>query len=180
MTITWKDIKQVPISEYCICVDIDQVKDTVQRYIDTHHLNLNPWFQRGHVWTMEQRVKYMEHLLHGNQSANIIMFNKPYWMKWSKKEHHDLEMTIIDGLQRLTTVLMFVEDKLEVFGQVCSQFGSLRLCPVSLKFAISSIIDEKELVEWYLRLNSAGTIHTEEELQRVKSRLYNGEGSDEQ
>ncbi|MFM5363260.1 DUF262 domain-containing protein [Aeromonas veronii] len=72
-------------------------------------LNLDPDFQRGHVWTPEQRVAFMGGIFRGTvgDSQRIIQFNAPHW-----DNHHggDLpnELQIVDGLQRLTTVRMFM------------------------------------------------------------------------
>ena len=35
-------------------------------------LQLNPDFQRGHVWSEEQQVSFIEYLLKGVSSSNVI------------------------------------------------------------------------------------------------------------
>lgn len=164
----WNEIKKLPFSCYEVSVDAYDIEATLERYLGKHNLNLSPWFQRGHVWTEEQQVAYIEHLLSGSNSATMIQFNKPGWMG---RYRINGEMTIVDGLQRLTAVRKFVADELEVYGQKCSEFGDLCRCPITLKFNICNVETEKELVEWYLKLNSGGTIHTKEELGRVRSGL---------
>lgn len=164
----WNDIKKLPFSSYEVSVDACDIEAMLLRYIEKHNLNLSPWFQRGHVWTEEQQVAYIEHLLSGSNSATMIQFNKPGWMG---NRHVTGEMTIVDGLQRITAVRKFISDDLLVYGQKCSEFGELFQCPITLKFNVCNVETEKELVEWYLKLNSGGTMHTKEELERVRSGL---------
>lgn len=40
---------------------------------------LNPDFQRGHVWNEQQQIKYIEHVLKGGHSGRDIYFNCPGW-----------------------------------------------------------------------------------------------------
>lgn len=40
-------------------------------------LILNPDFQRGHVWTEEQQIAWMEYFLRGGKSGNVIYLNNP-------------------------------------------------------------------------------------------------------
>jgi len=42
-------------------------------------LEMNPDFQRGHVWTEDQQCKYIEFLLRGGKSGRDIYFNYPSW-----------------------------------------------------------------------------------------------------
>ena len=42
-------------------------------------LELNPDFQRGHVWTREQEIAYIEFLLRGGRTGRDLYFNKPSW-----------------------------------------------------------------------------------------------------
>ncbi len=38
----------------------DYLLDAIQRYIDEYHLDMNPDFQRGHVWDDAKRIAYVE------------------------------------------------------------------------------------------------------------------------
>ena len=38
-------------------------------------LQLNPEFQRGHVWTEEQQIAWVEYYLRGGKSGNTIYLN---------------------------------------------------------------------------------------------------------
>lgn len=72
-------------------------------------MQLNPDFQRGHVWIENQQIKYIEYILRGGKTARVIYLN--------------------------------------------------------------NLKTRKEVLQWYLEFNSYGTIHTEEEINKVKKLL---------
>lgn len=102
----------IPTGNYVVNHMLDKLKNTIERYVEEHGLNLNPDFQREHVWNMEQRLKYVEFILQGGKS-NPIYLNHEGWMKsWNG------EMVIVDGKQRLTSLLMFLNDEFPVFTEL--------------------------------------------------------------
>lgn len=132
---------------------------------------LDPDYQRGHVWTPEQRVAYIESFIRG-QAPRTIMFNCPGWMRGDAKgdiPHHTFQC--IDGLQRLTSLLMFIRGELAVFGDLTlaklkgSPFDARRM---GIKVCLYEFAWREELLDFYLRLNAGGTPHAEEELNRVR------------
>ena len=61
--IDYKDIKQIPTANYRVDVALDCLEIMTRRYVKDHGAILNPDFQRGHVWTMEQKSKFIEFLM---------------------------------------------------------------------------------------------------------------------
>ena len=68
-------------------------------------LVLNPDFQRGHVWTEEQQVAFVEYYLMGGE-IGVIYFNAPDW----PSVYHDGNYVCVDGLQRITAFQRFYTD----------------------------------------------------------------------
>ena len=130
------------------------------------NLQLNPDFQRGHVWTEEQQISYMEFLLRGGKSARVIYFNHPGWMKNFKGD-----FVCVDGLQRLTACVKFLQNELRVFGLLYNEFEDKIPFDIDLLFNINNLKTRKEVLQWYIEFNSGGTIHTEQEINRVKELL---------
>lgn len=66
----FKDIKQFTTDgNYNVCYPLP----SLVRYIgEEMGLQLNPEFQRGHVWTEEQQIAWLEYHLRGGKSGNII------------------------------------------------------------------------------------------------------------
>lgn len=104
-TIRSKSVPQlIPTGNYIVSHRLDALKGTIDRYKKEHNLDMNPDFQRGHVWNMEQRLRYVEFVLQGGKS-NPIYFNCKGWMG-----DFDGQMVIVDGKQRLTSLLMFLDE----------------------------------------------------------------------
>jgi hypothetical protein len=73
-------------------------------------LNLDPDFQRGHVWTEEQQRRYVEFVLRGGRSARTLLFNCKGW-----QGSYEGPFVLVDGKQRLTAVLKFLHNELPIF-----------------------------------------------------------------
>lgn len=152
---------------YQINVSLDYIKDKIEKDIEEYGLNLDPDFQRAHVWNMEQRVSYMEFLLKGGKS-NPIYFNHEGWMHSFKGEY-----VIVDGKQRLTSILMFLNNEYPVFkdkddegiGFYAREFDMI---PNNVVFIINDLPNRKLVLQWYLQMNKGNVAHTKEELDKVE------------
>lgn len=151
---------------YHVDVDLDDLKAWLDKR-KTMFLELNPDFQRGHVWSKKQQTAYMEYLLRGGSSGREIYLNHPGWMiDWKG------DFVCVDGLQRLTACLKFLADEVPVFGLLCSEFeDSVPFTDVSLSIWINNLKTRKEVLTWYLEMNTGGTIHTDREIEKVKNLL---------
>jgi len=148
-------------------VSIFDVKFHIEKYLNQYGLQLNPDFQRGHVWTEKQQIAYIEFILKEGNSGRDIYFNHPGWLKDWKGE-----FVCVDGLQRLTAILKFTDNKLKVFGHYLQEFeGPIDWAGNCVRFYINDLKTKKEVLQWYLEMNYQGTPHTNEELERVKKLL---------
>ncbi|MBP1308879.1 hypothetical protein JOD82_001899 [Paenibacillus sp. 1182] len=133
-------------------------------------LEMNPDFQRGHVWTEEQQVRYIEFLLRGGKTARTIYLNNSSWNKLSdtSSEHF---YVCVDGLQRATAIRRFINNEIRVFGLLFKEFeGNTRMIQ-GIFIHINDLQTRKDVLQWYIEFNSGGTIHSEEEINRVKKLL---------
>lgn len=165
----WSDIPQFTAgAPYSVDVSLDAIEATLQRWGDSDAgLQLEPDFQRGHVWTDSQRSAYVEHLLRGGVGSREIRFNCPGWMADFRGP-----MVLVDGLQRLTAVRMFMDDRLAAFGHLCSQIGGPPpFQKQNLRFSVNSLPDRAAVLKWYVELNDGGVVHAPEELDRVRALL---------
>lgn len=134
-------------------------------------LDLNPDFQRGHVWTEEQQIAYVEYRLRGGEmSGRHIFFNHPGWMGKFKGEY-----VIVDGLQRLTAARRFMENEIPAFGSLFNEYeDGIRRIGVDFIICVNTLKTRAEVLRWYLEMNAGGTPHSAEEIQRV-TKLYEQE-----
>lgn len=133
---------------------------------------LEPDFQRGHVWTKEQGSRYMESFLRGS-APRLVLFNCPGYARGGGAAGDVGSSTFqcIDGLQRLTAIRRFMAGELTVFGGISvSQLVDTPFDPrrFTIQLAIYEFTDRAELLQFYLDLNGGGVVHTQAELDRVR------------
>lgn len=141
---------------------------SIDRWKNDIGVELDPDFQRGHVWTRDQQIAYVEHCLRGGKSTNLIHWNCHDW-----NEHTGLHpVQLVDGKQRITAALAFLHDELPAFGRFLSEYeDKLGLLDPSFLFHVNSLPTRVEVLQWYLELNGGGVVHTDEELERVRRLL---------
>lgn len=161
---------------YNVCIDWRFLEEQLKGYDDrgvkgSLGLDLNPDFQRGHVWTEDKQIAYVEFCLRDGQSSREILFNHPNWQSSYKGQ-----MVLIDGKQRLEAVRKFLRNELPIFGNnFLNNFDDpkrlLKMNGAYFIFRVNNLKTRKEVLTWYLQLNSGGVVHTKEELDRVRSLL---------
>jgi hypothetical protein len=139
----FQDIPQFTRANYNVDIPWDYIPKWERNQLE---LNLDPDFQRAHVWTTDKQIAYVEYILRGGISGKDIYFNHPGWFRDWKGS-----MDIVDGKQRWQAVKEFLGDKIPVFGCFYSQY--------------------EDRLQWYLDLNSGGVVHTNEELDKVQALL---------
>lgn len=129
----------------------------LQRMLAHDDTNLSPSYQRGSVWTREQRELFMGHLISGGEILPIIVQRVP--------DCGNAEL--LDGKQRIESMLGWLagefparlEDGRTFF--VNDVTGPISRVTFRVKY-INLPFNERKL--FYVRFNSAGTPHTREEL----------------
>ena len=171
----YSDIRRlIPSGNYAVHVPWAHLQESLKDYIDGHKADLNPDFQRGHVWTPTQQKAYVEYKLSGGEGSDRILWNCPGWM-------YDFRgpLELVDGKQRMRAVLLFLNNRLPAFGHYCKEYVGRMPHYACFVFSINNLPTRKMVLEWYLQLNGGGTPHTKEELNRVKA-LLNLEVKNEQ
>lgn len=151
---------------YQVNMLLHHIPEWIERHEEELGLQLNPDFQRGHVWTREQQIKYIEFILRGGKSARTIYFNHPGWLSNWKGD-----FVCVDGLQRLTAVMKFINNEISAFGTFYNEFEDKIPLYITLVFNVNNLQTRKEVLQWYIELNTGGTIHTEEEINKVRELL---------
>ena len=141
----------------------------INEQIENYNLNMNPEFQRGHVWTIDQQEKYIEFILRGGKTGRDFYYN------WNRKTN---EYVCVDGLQRTTAFIRFINGEIKAFNQYFEDFCFTKmevdknpLPEFRLNVYMNYLESKKEIVEWYLDMNTGGTPHTDDEIKRVKNIL---------
>jgi len=145
----------------------------------SRQINLEPGFQRKSVWSLSDRTRLIQSIVAGYPIPSIFLYNR--------QENGRLVYDVIDGKQRLETILMFVgagvfrRDRFDVkldlgsepqyydwsdvrrhFPQVRAAFDGYQIQTVQVSGELHQIID------LFVRINSTGKRLTSGEKRHAK------------
>lgn len=164
----FRDIKTFPQCPYRCDVSWNMIEFHIEHDLESGFLDLNPDFQRAHVWTPEQQISYVEYILRGGASGKELYFNCPDYSKGSTEGPY----VIVDGKQRLEAVRRFMRGEILAFGHLRTEYSdSPDMLVARFSWNIAGLRTRAEVLEWYLNFNSGGTIHTKAELEKVRQLL---------
>lgn len=164
----FRDIPQFTrMGSYAVNIPWPYLEEQLAHYAESG-LDLDPDFQRAHVWTEDKQVAYVEYILRGGKSSRIIYFNCKGWMR-----SFDGLVILVDGKQRLEAVRRFLNNEIKAFGYKLSEFEDdlPGMCGPDFIFHVNDLNTRAEVLQWYIDLNSGGVVHTEEEINKVKELL---------
>lgn len=163
------DIEKFPQSYYRTEVELKYLKEHLERWnersleLPNHYLVMNPEWQRGHVWNQKQKISFMEYFLKGGRTGRDVYFNCSTW-----SSDYTTPIYCLDGLQRLSTALEFLDNKVPVWGYYLRDFeDSIRLSGANFSFNMLQIANKRDLLKVYVDFNSGGTPHNPKEIKRV-------------
>ncbi len=168
----FSDIKPFTRSaNYRVNIPWGSVEETLEYYNDKMLPNfvfdMNPDFQRGHVWQESQQTRYVEYILKDGKSSRDIQWNCVGW-----QDSYKGPMVLVDGKQRLEAVRKFLRNELPVFGSNYYKDFTDRLSySCDFVFHINNLSNRADVLQWYLDLNCGGTVHTFDELDKVRRLL---------
>ena len=141
--------------------------------IEEMGLQLDPEFQRGHVWTEQQQIAWLEYHLRGGKSGNTIYLNNPFWHSSRQpKDGEYKDYVCVDGLQRITAAQRFINNEIKVFGSYFSEYEDrINITDAAMYLNVNDLKTEREVLQWYVDMNAGGTPHTEDEIERVKKMI---------
>lgn len=145
-----------------ISMGLDEIRDFLEDYKKRYSVDLDPDFQRGHVWSQKNQIKFIEHILKGGRVPPIL-FNR-----------FGREVVLVDGKQRLTAILEFLDNKLPVFGgNYLHDIIDYKRVLASIYFdvAFNGLDNRNDIIKWYLEINEGQVAHTLQELEQAKSFL---------
>ena len=152
---------------YEIDMPLTYLKKTLDGYKEEYNLELNPDFQRGNVWTEKQQIDFLEFFFRGGKTARVLYFNCPDF--GNRAADSDMpNMVLVDGLQRITAFLRFMNNEIPIFGTFYKDFedrmSATKFC---VRININDLQYRKDVLRWYLDMNTGGVVHSDAEIQRV-------------
>lgn len=157
-------------------MDLKYMHEVLEHWAGDYGLNLDPDFQRGHVWTEGQQIKFVEYILRGGNTPPLLFNSPAYGGSITKRVDLSEEIVIVDGLQRLTACQKFVAGELEVFGgYTVNDFidKNSMLRRTCITYVVNHLQTRKEVLRWYLEMNEGHIAHSSEELERIRGLIIN-------
>ena len=155
--------------------DKKTIDDIVRLYRD-NKLDLEPGFQRQSVWNTSDRKKLIDSIVRNYPLPSVFFYKK--------QENGDLIYYVIDGKQRIESILMFLGEMRGKFEAKCLLPGAERPEQVSWKmlkrkqlqhlitgYKLPIIEVDGELatvIELFVRINSTGKALTGQEKRHAK------------
>lgn len=170
-------VRPLPTPAYTVDWHIGMLEETLagieRDMLDSKGVfELEPDFQRGHVWSDAQRIAYVEALIRKTAPVGLL-FNCPGWTRTEGGGGDIAANTFqcIDGLQRLTAVRKFMAGRFKAFDKYSAadlKGSPFDLARYRMQVAVYEFSTRAELLQFYLDLNSGGTVHAPSELERVR------------
>lgn len=161
----FKDIKPFTSDgSYAVDQPLIRLVETIERYQREYGFDMEADFQRPHVWTEQQQIAFVEFFLRGGKVGPIYC-NAKGWRQTKGP------IEVVDGKQRINACLRFLKSEIPVFGSLYKDYEDDFGWLFTLRFVINDLPTRKDVLQWYLDLNSGGTPHSPEELERVKNLL---------
>lgn len=127
--------------------------------------DINPKYQRGLVWSLEDRVALIDSIFN-NIEIGKFTFIKP---------DNIMEMNeVLDGKQRLTTILDFYEDRFKYKGKTFSDLSWIdrnHFKNYNISWGETENLTKEQKLRYFIKLNTTGKPMDESHINKVKNML---------
>jgi cyclophilin family peptidyl-prolyl cis-trans isomerase len=143
--------------------DASNTKEVLDRMV--------PIFQReNNKWSREMQISFVENVILGTSSTIMLAYTTN-----GEKERVGIkrDCVLLDGLQRFTAISAWLDGEFPVFGDIYSSkelIDKIEHNIDGLKLRIYMFQDEKEMVEFYIKMNENIT-HSSEDIKKAKEYL---------
>ena len=158
---------------YAVDVSWGYLEDWLSRQSDGGtKVDLDPDFQRGHVWDDQKRIAYVEYILRGGNASKSLWWN---CRGWSYGDRGPDGLILVDGKQRMEAVRKFLRNDLSIFanlhkgGYLYKDFTDrLDIVRANFRMHVNELATRAEVLQFYVELNDGGVVHAPEEIRRVR------------
>lgn len=173
----FRDIPQLTQSGSWECTfPMDRALLQISQWQKEEGLDVDPDFQRLHVWSESQQSAWLEFMFRGGKTGRVLYFNNPGWNSFSDGSYR--EFLLVDGKQRLEAIRRFYANEIKVFGHYKDQFSDeldmLRQSRMLLN--VNDLPSRADVLRWYIEFNAGGTPHTADEIAKAVDLLRAEQG----
>lgn len=148
--------------------DLSSLKHYHYRGVD-----YSPSYQRGLVWNHSDKEKLIDSMMNGIEIGKFVLIELPYD---NTKPYGGNLYEILDGKQRLTTIIQFLENQFTYKGKLFCELSSQDQNHLMRRHFSVAIGKEDEWplerkLKYFLKLNTGGVPQSEEHLKSVEAQL---------
>lgn len=157
-------------------VKLDYFNSTVESLIRKHYhfgVDFDPDYQRGYVWDQKDKELLLDSVFK-NIDIGKFTFIKLSNDEWLKR---GLSYEILDGKQRLSTLIEFYENKLTYNGKYYNDLSSKDKNVFDNHTVAQAEVDRTDkqtVLKYFLMLNRTGKVMDEAHLNQVEKMLEEG------
>lgn len=136
-------------------------------------LQLTADYQRGYVWQAADQQAFLDSVMNGRALGTFVIV----------RQGHPLTDELLDGKQRVTTLLKFVNNEITYRGNYWAELSRADRYQflgrnVSHLQVHNNGLKKSELLRIFLEVNSAGVPQTEEHLVKVRQMLLEAQAKE--
>lgn len=133
-------------------------------------LDMSPVYQRGNVWTHSQKELLIESIFENRDIGKFVIIMRPF-----SEDRNAPHAEILDGKQRLTTLIEFYENRFEYNGVLFNDLhwrDQIHFERYMINWAeLNEKTTQRQKYEYFLKLNVAGVPQSKDHIQHVQTLL---------
>jgi hypothetical protein len=135
-------------------------------------IDLDPEYQRGNVWTEEQKVALIDSIFKNIDIGKFTIIKRPWGSNPNRPEHPSGKLyEMLDGKQRLTALHEFYCGRFKYKGMYFYEMhprdrNHLKHYPIS--YAEANPMTDEQKYRYFIKLNTTGTPVDKNHLRKVR------------
>lgn len=153
-------------------IELNYSNMMVDSVISTYYnfgIDMNPVYQREHVWSVEDKVELIDSIFNNRSIGSYILCHNGYG------EGYGYE--VLDGKQRIQALIDFVEDKFTYKGLLFSELNRMEVHHFeNFNFPRAEIRNSnlEQKIRTFIHVNTTGKHMSPEHIKKVKEILLCG------
>lgn len=150
-------------------IDIRFYNTSLESLLDKfylHGVDMNPDYQRDYVWEDSDKESLLDSVFSHIEIGKFAFIKRPY--------SSDILYEVLDGKQRLSTLLDFYENRLSYKGFYFNELsGKDKYTFLNAEVSIGETSDltEEEIYQYFYTLNKTGKTMDEAHLEKIKQKI---------
>jgi hypothetical protein len=149
------------------------IRSLINQYLNEFGLDLDPDYQRGHVWDNDQQVNLIDSIFKHVDIGKFAVIKRPWGPDGNKPLTPKL-YEVLDGKQRITAIIDYYLGHFKYKGKYYNELGYMdqgHFTNFSISYAESDYLTQEQKYRYFLKLNTTGTPVDPAHMERVAGLL---------